>query len=435
MLFGRAQRRPRSARIAFLTTKEAWGGRIVARAVGVSCQRTLSHLFSHVYRDTGVRRLTTGHTGTMSNARAWSGLSALVASSVFAFGCGVSTEEVDVLEDETSRSSDTEDTSYAEDALSAAETEALCAQIPNTKPWTQQESDALVKQVVSSFTARKRLNDSLIRSRGVGKYVGERTPLYRAIAAGNKAEGERILAASLKGGNDPKVVLAEMRPTSCIGAVYSVLGEGYAAAGRADEWKKIFACGKANGGIGTRFQGALIRNGWPAPSLAFVTDTASLPGNANERGISSRLMTMRSGGKSYFGVPMSGSDFMRDFLPSPGSRTAADKSLLRKIGTGNYLSIGTIREAYHVPMVVPAALISDEFAPAKGTASRAAWDAAKAAGEPFLLESHSARNANDLTNFEIKPFTRALSITFKDNIVYSSGTLLFSPNSTFIPGA
>lgn len=346
---------------------------------------------------------------------------------ISALGCG----SADVAVDETLPPED--DGAYIEDALSAADAEVVCRAIPNVKPWTTEESDALLREVVQRFADRKRTNDQLIRTRGVGRVVGERTPLWRAISAGNKTEARRIIAASLRAGNNADTVLAEIKPTSCVGAVYAVLGEAYTAIGRGDEWKKILACGKAYGSVGIAVQRALIRNGWPSPALAFVTDVASPPGNADARAYATQVARYQANGTPYYNLGLSKSAFLRDFLPTPGSRTVENRELLRTLGAGNFLSVATIRAAYHVPFVVPAAVVPDDLAPSSGP-ERAAWNAAKAAGEPFVLESHSARNATDRTNFEVKPFTAALSMTFRDSVVYSSGTLLFSPNSSYVPG-
>ncbi|MBX3185697.1 MAG: hypothetical protein KF819_01730 [Labilithrix sp.] len=326
---------------------------------------------------------------------------------------------------------DDDDSHASESNLTNAEKEAVCNAIPAPRPWTAEEHARLAAEVVRRFVDLKKKNDALIARRGVGAYAGARTEIWKAISLRNdRAAAAAMIKPKLKPGFDERVVAAEMQGTSCIGRVYEVLREVYEGLGRGAEWKAVEKCGRAWDSDGLHVQQALIKNGWPAPTLALVTDEARAPGSEAEKAVHAGFMRSVARG-AYYGTPVSRTSMMKNFMPTPGSSTRLDESTLLAVGGAKFLGVGTLRGAYHVPFVVPAAMIPEDVAP-EG-AARAAWLAARRRGEPFILESHSLRQPWDATNFEIRPLKEAIAETMSQSVVYSTGTLLFSPGSSWIP--
>lgn len=307
------------------------------------------------------------------------------------------------------------------------EAQALCDQI-QPSIWTAADGQSLLLGVVDAFAALKRDNDALIDQRGVGAYVGSNTDTYLAIVSGNKAEAVALLADHVAPGYDPSAIVDELVGTSCIGRVYRVFDQVYTALGRGAEWDKIEACGRAFGSGGLHVQDALIRSGWGSPALPLVSDAEQLPGSADEIALSRAFLTAAAGG-SYFGVPLSTSRRLQNFLPSPGSATPRDRAVYDQLSAATYLSFATLRAAYHVPIVVPGRFVPPDLAPP----GDGEWVAARAGSEPFVLESHSYREAWDKTNFELRPLTRVIEETFTQTVVYATGTLLFAPHASFVP--
>jgi hypothetical protein len=316
-----------------------------------------------------------------------------------------------------------------ESELTTAEKQSVCNAIPSPRRWTESESDRLLNEVVSRFVKLKRDNDALIATRGVGQYAGTRSQTYKATLEGRVDEAAARIAPYVKDGSNPRAIAENLRGTSCIGRVYSVLKGAYAAIGRSSEWAAVEKCGRAWDSDGLNVQQALIKNGWNAPALGFITDSKVLPGSAAEQDLHRGLLRGVLRG-SYYGVPLARSTVMKDFLPTAGGATVRDDSVFMRLGKSKFLAVGTLRAAYHVPVVVPAAYIPADLAPASGSA-RTSWLAAKAAGEPFVLESHSLREVWDPTNFEIRPFREVISETLGSEEKYLSGTLLFAPFSSF----
>lgn len=345
--------------------------------------------------------------------------------------CASETEEEYYEEDGASTDGENAmEVDEASAAMSSSEKAEICNAVTGRR-WSQQDFDQLLNEVVTRYVTLKKNNDALVAQRGVGGYAGVRTEFWKAIAANDKATAIRMLEARgvLKNGAKASDVVNSMKATSCIGRVYSILGESYRAIGRADEWAQIERCGRAWNSSGVYVQQALIKNGWPAPALAFATDATKPP--TAKPSVHNGLVTAALRGSSYFGVPLSKTMFMRDFLPTPGSSAKKDERLLLELGKSTFLSVGTMHGAYHVPILVPARLIPTDLAPAGGAARKSFLDA-HARNEPFILESHSLRQAWDPTNFEIRPFTDVIKETFGQGEVYSTGTLLMAPHSSFV---
>ncbi len=308
--------------------------------------------------------------------------------------------------------------------LTSAEKDAICNAVPRGRAWTAEESEQLLVEVAKKAVETKRANDALIAQRGVGGYVGAGTDFWKAIGRNDKAAAAAILRPKLKPGFDAARIAGEIKGTSCIGWVYTLLKDVYGRMGRANEWSAIERCGRAWDSDGLHVQQALIKNGWASPTLGFITDEAKIPGPASEVAIHREFLRSRARG-TYFGTPVSTTSLMKNFLPSPGSSTRADEAQLLRIGKSRSLVFATVRGAYHVPLVVPSSVIPADLAPAG--AARAAWIAAKDRGEPFVVESHLRRQPWDATNFEVRPMKQVIRETFDSNVTYATGTLLFAP--------
>jgi hypothetical protein len=313
-----------------------------------------------------------------------------------------------------------------EAALSTAEATQICNAIPAPRPWTQDESEKLLRETVARFADLKRDNDRLVAQRGVGGFAGAKSSVWKAISTGDRARAATIIRPHLKPGFDANAVVKTIDGTSCIGVVYRVLGAVYTSLGRADEWKAIEKCGRAFASVGLNVQQALIKNGWPAPTLGFVTDANKLPGS-NPEDISQHQGFMNAAAQgSYFGTPVSKTMMLKNFLPSPGSTTPVDDELLLRIGRSKTIAMSTMRGSFHVPFIVPASFVPEDLAPPTG---RAEWLTARERGEPFVLESHSLREPWDATNFEVRSLKATIRETVGKAVTYGTGTLLFAPLS------
>lgn len=361
--------------------------------------------------------------------------SRLISGTLLAFGCvtfAACTTESEVDEDGFAEiDEESEDARVAESALTNAERDAVCNAIPKPRPWTKAEFKRLQNEVVTRYVALKRSNDALIAQRGVGGYAGARTEIWKAISLRNdRAAAASLLRSRLKPGYDANQVAREMQGTSCIGRVYEILKASYQAIGRGDEWAPIERCGRAWNSDGLHVQQALIKNGWPSPTLGLATDVARAPGTGDNASTHNGFLTAQRRG-SYYGTPVSTKVMLKDFMPTPGSSTRKDEALLLQIGRSDFLSVGTLRGAYHVPMLVPARLLPTDLAPRSG-AARTAWLRAHERNEPFVLESHSLRQPWDPTNFEIRPLTDVIGETMTQSVIYSTGTLLMAPHSEVV---
>ena len=157
-----------------------------------------------------------------------------------------------------------------ESNLTTSEKNAICNAIPAPRAWTEAETLRLTNEVVTRFSALKRTNDALITKRGVGSFVGARTNAAKMLDSGDFDGLARILAPKLKAGFNANQVAHELKGTSCIGRVYAVMRESYAALGRASEWAAIEKCGRAWDSDGLHVQAALMRNGWKSPAVAWA---------------------------------------------------------------------------------------------------------------------------------------------------------------------
>ncbi len=341
------------------------------------------------------------------------GLSTVAPAGALVTGCA----EIGL---DDAESEDTHEES-AESNLTTAEKEAICNAIPAARPWTAAESEQLLDDVIRRVVEAKRKNDALIRERGVGGYAGAGTNFYKAILRNDKVAAAAILRPKLKPGYDALQIAGEIKGTSCIGYLYTVLRDVYADLGRSSEWAAIERCGRAWDSDGLHVQQALIKNGWLAPSIGFVSDERKLPGAESEVAVHKEFLRAAARG-SYYGTPVSTTLMMKNFLPTPGSSTPIDSSYFLRVGSSRTLAFGTFRGAFHTPFIVPSATIPNDVLPSANV--RAARDR----GEPFVLESHRLREPWDDTNLEIRPLTAVISETFGQSVTYATGTMLFAPN-------
>lgn len=317
-----------------------------------------------------------------------------------------------------------DDSRSQESNLTSSEKDAICNRIPAPRAWTPEEQSKLASEVVRRFVELKKKNDALVKERGVGGFAGARTEVYKALGRNDIAAAAAIVKPKLKPGFDATQVAKSIQGTSCIGRVYEVLREVYKSLGREAEWTAIEKCGRAWDSDGLHVQQALIKNGWPAPTLGFVTDEVKPPGPAGQDA-DIHLGFQRSIPRgTYYGTPVSKTNVLKNFLPTAGSPIRKDETKLLEIGASKFLAVGTLRAAYHVPFIVNAAAVPDEAIPA--------FLAAKRRGEPFVMESHSLRQPWDATNFEIRPLTEVIKETMTQSVVYSSGTILFAPGSSYV---
>jgi len=352
------------------------------------------------------------------------------ATATLALACGTGGEAEDGEGDDSSEGETTADTALTQEQQANAR--AVCNRITPSR-WSDADAAALRREFVDRFARDMRENNRLIAERGVGKYVGIRTELGKALARGDKARAATLLSGTretsngrvpiLKGGANATAVANEMRTTSCIGWILRDLSESYRAIGRAEEWKKINDCAGAWDVAGTRVQQALIKSGWPGPTLGLYTDERPV-GWSPEETAQHRSMVQATRSGSYYETPVSTSKVLKNFLPTPGSSTPKDESMLLEIGRSTFFAVGTLRAGYHAPSMVSAALVPDDL-----IRGRRDWVAAKERGEIFILESHSLRQAWDPTNFEVRPLTEVTGETYTQNVVYGAGTMLFAPGS------
>ncbi len=325
---------------------------------------------------------------------------------------------------------DSDDAHVSESNLTNSEKEAICNAIPAPRPWTADEKTKLASETVRRFVDLKKKNDALTATRGVGGYAGARTEIWKAISIRNdRAAAAALIKPKLKPGFDANRVAAEMQGTSCIGRVYDILREVYKDLGRGTEWAAIEKCGRAWDSDGLHVQQALIKNGWPGPTLGLVTDDAKAPGSQAEIDIHRGFLRAMGQG-TYYGTPVSRTSVLKNFMPTVGSPTRRDDSVYNAIGQSKFLGVGTFRGAFHVPFIIPASALPEDAAPAG--AERAGWLEARRRNEPFIMESHSLRQPWDPTNFEIKSLKEVIAVTMSESVVYSTGTILFAPGSTYV---
>jgi hypothetical protein len=351
----------------------------------------------------------------------------------FAVACGSVDSGVPGEDDTVSPGTEGDEDSRAEsDLTTLAEAKRICLSQPAPKPWTREDLKSLTDEVVRVSIERKRANDKAIRERGIGIWVGIRTEVGKALDAKNYQEVARLIQPKLKSGFNALDVAKSMKTTFCIGFTTEVLELAYAKIGRASEAAALTKCTIASDWRGNFVQQALMKNGWMAPAVGFISDSKAPPGNTDdERARHKGFLRMVQRG-SYFDVALSKTALIKDFLPTPGSATVRDDSAFVNLGKSPFLAYGLFREGYHVPFVIPAALAPDEFANAAGVNSARFLDS-KRRGEPFIIESHSLRGMNDPTNFEIRPLRDAMEETLDKQIVYGSGTLVFAPFSQGLP--
>jgi hypothetical protein len=350
----------------------------------------------------------------------------------FAVACAAAGGEPGASDTESGAVEGEEDSRSEADLTSLAEAQKICDNQPVPRAWSAVEVEQLTSELVNLAVERKRTNDALIRTRGVGGWVGVRTEVGKALSAKNYTEAARLIAPKLARGTNALDVAKSMKTTFCIGFTTEMLELAYGKIGRESEAKALTNCTKASDWRGNFVQQALMKNGWSKPGLGFISDSKNVPGNTPDEKLRHAGFLRAAARGSYFGVTLSRTALLKDFLPTPGGNTVRDDTAFRTLGSSKFLAYGLFREGYHVPFVIPAALAPDEFATAANV-NAASYMEAKLNGEPFIIESHSLRGSGDPTNFEIRPLRDAMAETLSKDVVYGSGSLVFAPFSEGIP--
>jgi hypothetical protein len=286
------------------------------------------------------------------------GSALLCGAFLTATGCAAS-DEPEVDAELAAANDDAHETAEAD--LTSAQKDAICNNVPRSRSFTAVESARLQKLLFEKLAARKRENDRLIATRGIGKYLGNRSQVYRLLndtissttkkaftaseRATRKARAISMIDAHLSAGSEAAHVASELTGTSCIGFVYDIMRSAYADLGRKEEWAAVEKCGRAWDSDALHVQKALMETGWPSPALPFITDEANSVGAESEKGML-REFTKAIARANYYGTPISKSSVLKNFLPMPGSRTAATTRMLTDIGSGDSFGLMTFRGAY-----------------------------------------------------------------------------------------
>ena len=297
---------------------------------------------------------------------------------------------------------------------------------------------AKVSAAAVAFMDRsERENGAAIKADGVGLRYGERSEYGKMNQAQRFAYVQGIVKQKHPDkANDRAYInslMARMKPTSCIGYTMEGLAAGYAAAGQSARWAEIQAAVRAKGTIGTVLVAELQKDGWEA--VYWNADTGTYRGptaTANDKQrmkdhqfFISKFMG-RDGvfkpGLDAQGKPIAGRDYygtypqhaLVNFFSAPkGSQPKVNDAQLAHLKNAPYW-VGVAASGYHA-------------FPGAGTRVR---------------DSHVARNPDDVTNIENRPFqdldyawdtaARRRKTTADGKPVYSeeqSGVLVVTPGT------
>ena len=244
----------------------------------------------------------------------------------------------------------------------------------------------------------ERDNKAAIARDGVGLRYGEKSPFGKMSPADRFAFVQKIVKEkNPQKANDPayiKGLIARMKPTSCIGYTMEALKAGYTAAGQTARWNEIVAAVRAKGTIGTVLCAELQKDGWE--SVYWNADTGTYRGptataNDKQRAQDHAFFNNKFGANGTFkpgvdaaGKPIAGRDYYGTypqhaltnfFAGKNGAAPARDKAVLAHLEKVP-LWIGVAASGYHT-------------FPGQGLKVR---------------DSHVARNPDDRTNIENRPF-------------------------------
>ncbi len=271
-------------------------------------------------------------------------------------------------------------------------------------------------------------NKAAIDGDGIGLRYGEQS----AYGKMNQAQRYSYVKSVVRAKNPSKIndtaylsgLISRMRSTSCIGYTMEVLAAGYAAAGQSERWSEIQRIVRAAGVIGTVLMPELQKDGWQG--VYWNADTRTYRGPRSSAGDAGRMkdhnyfvskfVDRASGefkqGASYYGTTPS-LGLLNFFAAPAGSDPRPDPSQLAHLRAVPFW-VGVAASGYHT-------------FPGTGLKVR---------------DSHVARNPEDRTNFENRPFedldyawdtaNRRRKTTPEGRPVYSeeqSGVMLVPPGT------
>jgi hypothetical protein len=259
--------------------------------------------------------------------------------------------------------------------------------------------NAVSKAAVEYLNQTKKENDAAIAKDGVGLRYGAKSAFgklsrperykYVQNIVRRKNPGEVMNADYING------LLDRMRGTSCIGYTMESLAAGYAAAGKSERWNEIAGIVRAKGTIGTVLVAELQKDGWEA--VYWNADTKTYrgptegPKDKQRRDDHQFFMTKflnRDGsfrpGVDASGAPLPRRDYygtypqhamLNFYAGPPNSIPKLDQTVLAKLKNVPYW-VGVAASGYHC---------------IQGEGNE-------------LRDSHMARDPDDLTNVERRPF-------------------------------
>lgn len=112
----------------------------------------------------------------------------------------------------------------------------------------------VLQEAASCLKKDLNAHQDFVRKYGISKFYGDRSSFSKLSYGEKKAYLRRL------GVNESLV--DQLEPTSCVGLTLKCLGQGFAAAGEQDLWKRLRAYTVANGVDGTALQDGLQKLGW-----------------------------------------------------------------------------------------------------------------------------------------------------------------------------
>jgi hypothetical protein len=280
-------------------------------------------------------------------------------------------------------------------------------------------------------------NNAAIAADGVGLRFGERSPYGKMTPTERKAFVTNIVKQKHpEKANDAAYInglMTRMKSTSCIGYTMEGLAAGYKAAGQTARWTEIAAAVKAKGTIGTTLVAEMQKDGWEAVywnadtgTYRGPTETANDKQRLNDHAYFNNKFIGKQGqfkpGVDEAGKPIAGRDYygtypqraLVNFFGGPaGTEAVANKTQLAHLKNAPYW-VGVAAGGYHT----------------------------FSGSNLNVRDSHVARDPDDKTNLENRPFqeldlawdkaTRNYKKAADGTAVYSeeqSGVLVIPPGT------
>ncbi|MCA2980053.1 MAG: LysM peptidoglycan-binding domain-containing protein [Myxococcaceae bacterium] len=170
---------------------------------------------------------------------------------------------------------------------------------------------------VQSLERQMRAHHDALERTGVGLYYGDKSGFAKLDRAGQR----QWLQDNVKPDQTPPTGLKE---SSCIGWALEHVGAAYAAAGKADRWREIYATVTRNGAKGTDLAKELQKDGWKA---IYWNPDAKKPADGDSEHSFSAAQVRR--GNGYYGIKVD--DSVVNFRPTEGGGTAQDMSGIERL--------------------------------------------------------------------------------------------------------